>query len=221
MDLYAESHKYLLTDSYMFTQSFQSATNGSSAFARANCLQCYERDAQKIPGTEPKIEVQTYLKLYEQTKKCILEKQYIEFHNETLICQDCRKEFTKSQKYFEQFILGNSSVYQVFTGLCLDVADRYQELNQLFEGYNCKPNLTQRTSLAMDIGGFSVLVFIFLGCYWPTISYKITGSSTYWNEGTYVQPLLHASVAKPMQFESLDNFSLPRATCNLCNEVSA
>lgn len=217
MQFYRESgrrYQLITTDSYMFTHTFMAATNQSSPFARANCRQCYQLDAEKgelggeksggeeelTADAKLKDEVRTYLRLYDQAKDCFMNWEFVDLRddNKNLVCRECQESFAKSQNYFEENFLKNDSFVEIMTSLCLDIADRYQELNQLYEGFSCRPEPEIGATLGSDFGAYALLLLIFFGCYATTISNRLTDRSILWTEGSYVKPLLYGETVEQM-----------------------
>lgn len=166
---YVNSAHFLAADSYMFTHTFEAAVNASSPFLRANCGSCYAGDRLSM-DSDLKPAIEDYIKSYVDVKACFEKWAFVVDDTASPVCAHCSDAFQKSQELFLTTIMHNATDYLSFTKVCLDVADRYQELNHLYQKYDCNPNVRAYVDMGVEFGFGIAFLLIGVMFYGPTYS---------------------------------------------------
>jgi len=189
--LYVNSAHFLTTDSYMFTHTYEAAVNSSSPFLRGNCQSCYVQSQNLTVDSQLREEVETYLQMYLDVKLCFMKWEAQEHlpgeDDPTPVCKECSKVFEKSQTFFKSQIMGNSSSFKAFSEVCLDISDRYQELNHFYEKFHCKPNANTNPLMGFEFVFGAIFLVAATFFYSPSLHAYKTGLDKKWNCNVLIQ----------------------------------
>merc|ERR1719391_1145876 len=131
-------------------------------------------------------EVETYISAYSRVKECFDKYAFVVDNTASPVCDHCSDIFEESQQIFKRQIMENKTNYKAFTEVCLDVADRYNELNHIYEKFLCSANANTTPEQGFQFGfaaGFILIIAIF---YSPTFSSYRVKLDVKWNNAVYV-----------------------------------